>query len=125
MRETVDLLISGTDKGDVKVTFDKVSDIDRYINTLLVMREDLETKIEVAKAEKRARKRLKKVGDKVNKSLADKIAELDRNYEEFCADFDKLSNREKDSTKNFKNLIDFLYSFDKKMLSSIIKENNE
>lgn len=115
MRETVELLISGTDKGDVKVTFDKVADIDRYINTLLVMREHLETKIEVAKAEKRARKKLKKVEDKVNKSLADKIAELDRNYEEFCADFDKLSNREKDMTKDFKFLIDTLYGFGRKL----------
>lgn len=125
MRETVELLISGTDKGDVKVTFDKVADIDRYINTLLVMREDLETKIEVAKAKERQERMAKKVQKDLHKDIKEHLEELESYYSDFCEEFDKMSNREKESTKDFKNLIDFLYSFDKKMFSSIIKENNE
>lgn len=124
MRETVELLISGTDKGDVKVTFDKIADIDRYINTLLVMREDLEAKIEVAKAKKREERLAKKAEKFVNKKLDKQVAELDELYADFCNDFEKLSRADQERASGFKSAIDMLYGLGKSVVEAR-KQNNE
>lgn len=107
-REKVSLLFTGTDKGDVTITFDNVEKINAYIETLCSMRNDLYARIEKAKTEKKLR-RAKNRRNILQKDISD----LDAQYAEFNELFDKLSRREQEEIASFKQAIDNLYKFGK------------
>lgn len=113
MREKVELLLTGTEKGDVKITFDNVEKLDNYIETLITMRDDLAERIEIAKAKKRANRKMKKVKSGLEKTLDAQISELDKMYVDFCNEFDSLSKDNKEKLKSYKNFIDMLYELGK------------
>lgn len=113
MREKVELLLTGTEKGDVKITFDNLDKLDKYINTLITMREDLSERIEIAKAKKREERKMRSVKNKLHEELNKQKAELEELYADFCNEFDMLSEEDKDIAKSYKVLIDTIYKFGK------------
>lgn len=125
MKQSVKLLITGTDKGNVTLTFDSLDKIDEYILTLSEMRDDLEHKIELEKQRKREERKRKKLREKGNSNLEDAINKIVLSMQEFnkLSTKDKISEILKDyeeldesSKKIFKPMIDTL-----KKVSGVIK----
>lgn len=90
MRQSVKLLITGTEKGNVTITFDSLDKINEYIQMLLDMRDDLESKIEMEKQRKREKKIRKKIREK--QWIEQQEKELEEKAEQFI---DSLNLREK------------------------------
>lgn len=109
MREKVELLLTGTEKGDVKITFDNVEKLDNYIETLITMRDDLAERIEIAKAKKREERKMRSVKNKLQDELIKQKAELEEMYADFCNEFDMLSEDDKSIAEPYKLLIDVVY----------------
>lgn len=92
MKQSVKLLITGTDKGNVTITFDSVEKINEYIQMFLDMRDDLAKKIEIEKQRKREERKKKRVQKKSNeKELEEAINKIVLSMQEF----DKLSVKDK------------------------------
>lgn len=119
MREKVELLLTGTEKGDVKITFDNVEKLDNYIETLITMRDDLAERIEIAKAKKREERKMRSVKNKLHEELNKQKAELEELYADFCKEYDMLSEEDKDIAKSYKVLIDTIYKFGKEAALNI------